>query len=144
VLFRSIARFGHTGDAAASWPNHVVRDAKHLDWRYADSPKGYDLFEADGGYAVLGHKLHRGQPIALVADLVAADPRPLLRACIAATRRGSRAVFALPAADERVAYASLGFVPTPLRLRFMGKPLAGVLAPDTHAWRFTLGDTDFF
>jgi hypothetical protein len=144
VQAERLERFRNEGDAAPSWPNHVIRDARHLDWRYADSPKGYDLFEADGGYAVLGHKLHRGQPIALVADLVAADVRPLLRACIAATRRGSRALFALPATHERVAYASLGFVPTSLRLRFMGKPLAGALAPDKRAWRFTLGDTDFF
>jgi GNAT superfamily N-acetyltransferase len=139
-----VERFTHDGDAASSWPNHVVRDARHLNWRYAESPKGYELFESDAGYAVLGHKLHRGQPIALVADLVASDARPLLRACLAATRAGARALFALPAAHERRAYASLGFTPTPLALRFMGKPLAGTLAPTPHSWRFTLGDTDFF
>jgi predicted N-acetyltransferase YhbS len=139
-----VDRFTHEGDAASSWPNHVVRDARHLNWRYAESPKGYQLFASDRGYAVLGHKLQRGQPIALVADLVADDPRPLLRACLAATRGGARALFALPAAHERRAYASLGFVPTPLALRFMGKPLAGSLAPHPRAWRFTLGDTDFF
>lgn len=139
-----VARFSHEGDAAPGWPNHVVRDARHLNWRYAESPKGYELFQADSGYAVLGHKLHRGRPIALVADLVASDPRALLRTCLAATRGGARALFALPAAHERRAYASVGFTPTPLALRFMGKPLAGTLAPDPEDWRFTLGDTDFF
>jgi GNAT superfamily N-acetyltransferase len=139
-----IERFTHEGDAAAAWPNHVVRDASYLNWRYVESPKGYECFSAGGGYAVLGHKRHRGRPIALVADLVAEDPRRLLRACLAATRGGSRAVFALPAPEHRAIYARLGFVPTPLSLNFMGKPLAGELNTDPHAWRFTLGDTDFF
>lgn len=138
------ASFEHSGDAAAAWPNHVVRDAQYLNWRFCESPKGYEVFRSDGGYAVLGHKLHRGRPIALVADLVADDPRPFLRACVAAARSGARALFALPAPHERRAYASLGFVPTPLSLRFMGRPLAGRLNPDPRAWRFTLGDTDFF
>jgi GNAT superfamily N-acetyltransferase len=139
-----IAVFEHEGDAAAAWPNHVLRDVRYLNWRFCESPKGYEVFRSDDGYAVLGHKLHRGQPIALVADLVADDPRPLLRACVSAARSGSRALFALPAREERQAYASLGFVPTPLSLDFMGKPLAGALNPDVRAWRFTLGDTDFF
>ena len=139
-----VGSFEHDGDAAAAWPNHVVRDARYLNWRFCESPKGYEVFRADGGYAVLGHKLHRGQPIALVADMVADDVRPLLRVCLAATRSGARALFALPASHERPAYASLGFVPTPLSLHFMGKPLAGSLNRDVRAWRFTLGDTDFF
>jgi GNAT superfamily N-acetyltransferase len=139
-----VAAFDDAADAAAAWPNHVLRDARYLNWRYVDSPKGYEVFRNADGYAVLGHKAHRGQPIALVADLVADDVRPLVRACLAATRRGARALFALPAPRERAAYASLGFVPTPLSLRFMGKPLAGELNRDVHAWRFTLGDTDFF
>ena len=61
-----------------------------------------------------------------------------------AARRGSRALFALPAADQRTTYLSLGFVPTHLSLHFMGKPLAGELNLDPASWRFTLGDTDFF
>jgi GNAT superfamily N-acetyltransferase len=139
-----VQSFDHEGDAAAAWPNHVVRDARYLNWRFFESPLGYEVFRSDGGYAVLGHKVHRGLPIALVADLVAKDVRPLLTACLAAARSGSRALFALPAQHERRAYASLGFVPTPLSLHFMGKPLAGALNPDVRAWRFTLGDTDFF
>ena len=139
-----IERFTHDGDAAASWPNHIVRDAAYLNWRYVESPKGYECFRSGDGYAVLGHKRHRGQPIALVADLVGEDPRPLLRMCLAGACRGSRALFALPAPEHRAAYARLGFVPTPLSLDFMGKPLAGRLNTSVRAWRFTLGDTDFF
>jgi hypothetical protein len=92
---------------------------------------------------VLGHKRHHGQPIALVADLVG-PVRPLLQACIAAVKPGTRALFALPGPDERAAYLSLGFVPTPMSLHFMGKALGGGLDTDPAAWRFTLGDTDFF
>ena len=92
---------------------------------------------------MLGHKRHKGRPIALVADLVG-PVRPLLRACVASVKRGTRALFALPAPGERAAYASCGFVPTPMTLDFMGKALAGELEADPRAWRFTLGDTDFF
>ncbi len=139
-----VQRFDDDSDAAAAWPNHILRDARYLNWRYVDSPKGYECFRMAEGYAVLGHKRHRGHPIAIVADLVARDPRPLLQACIAAARRGSRALFALPGAGEAASYARLGFVPTTVSLNFMGKDLAGSLNRDPAAWRFTLGDTDFF
>lgn len=138
-----LERFDHEGDAAVGWPNHVVRDAAYLNWRYLDSPRDYRAFSSVGGYAVLGHKRHRGQPIALVADLVG-EPKPLLRSCLAATRPGTRALFALPAPEHRAAYASFGFAPSPLSLHFIGKALAGRLDPDPRTWRFTLGDTDFF
>ena len=138
-----VERFAHADDAASSWPNHIVRDGSYLNWRYLDSPRGYRAFAHGDGYAVLGHKRHRGMPIALVADLVG-EPRPLLQACLGAARRGTRAVFAVPAPEHRRAYAALGFVPSPLSLNFMGKPLAGSLASGPRAWRFTLGDTDFF
>jgi GNAT acetyltransferase-like protein len=138
-----IERFEFEGDAAVDWPNHVVRDAEYLNWRYLDSPRDYVAYRADEGYAVLGHKRHKGQPIALVADLVG-PPRPLLRACLAGVKPGTRALIALPGPGEHAAYLSRGFVPTPMSLHFMGKPLAGELDTDSDAWRFTLGDTDFF
>lgn len=138
-----VDRFDFAGDAAASWPNHVVRDADFLNWRYLDSPRDYVAYRAGGGYAVLGHKRHRGQPIALVADLVG-SVRPLLRTCLAGVKPGTRALIALPGPREHGAYLSCGFVPTPMSLDFMGKPLAGELDTDPAAWRFTLGDTDFF
>jgi GNAT superfamily N-acetyltransferase len=138
-----VERFAFEGDAATHWPNHIVRDAEYLNWRYLDSPRDYVAYRARGGYAVLGHKRHRGRPIALVADLVG-PVRPLLRACLAGVKPGTRALIALPAHGEAAAYVSCGFVPTPMSLHFMGKPLAGELDPDLRAWRFTLGDTDFF
>ena len=57
---------------------------------------------------------------------------------------GARVVFAVPARGQEAAYLSCGFVPTPRTLHFMGKALAGHLETDPQAWRFTLGDTDFF
>jgi GNAT superfamily N-acetyltransferase len=138
-----VTQFEFAGDAAAAWPNHIVRDAGYLNWRYLRSPRDYAAFEASGGYAVLSHKRHHGQPIALVADLVG-PVRPLLKACVAAVKPGTRALIALPGPGEHAAYLSLGFVPTPMSLHFMGKPLAGELDTDRAAWRFTLGDTDFF
>jgi GNAT superfamily N-acetyltransferase len=141
---KRVERFEHDGDAARAWPNHVARDAAHLNWRYVAAPKGYVVFDDGDGYAVLGHKLHRGVPVAVVADLVARDPRPLLRACLTATRPRVRALFAVPSPRHRRLYASLGFTPTPLSLHLVGKRLAGRLDPDPRMWRFTLGDTDFF
>ncbi len=138
-----IHEFDDSIDAAARWPNHIVRDAAYLNWRYLDSPRDYVAYRAAGGYAVLGHKRHRGRPVALVADL-AGTVRPLLRACIAGVKPGTRLLFAVPGRGEAAAYLSCGFVPTPRTLHFMGKALAGTLDPDPRAWRFTLGDTDFF
>jgi GNAT superfamily N-acetyltransferase len=138
-----VSRFAAEGDAAALWPNHLVRNAEYLNWRYLDSPRDYAAHRVEGGYAVLGHKRHRGSAIALVADLVG-PVRQLLRACIAGVQPGTRALFAVPAPGETAAYISCGFVPTTRSLHLMGKPLAGQLDPDPHAWRFTLGDTDFF
>jgi hypothetical protein len=53
-------------------------------------------------------------------------------------------LLAIPAPEHRAAYASLGFFPSRTTLHFMGKALAGELETDRRAWRFTLGDTDFF
>jgi GNAT superfamily N-acetyltransferase len=138
-----VERFRHPGDAAKEWPNHVVRDAAHLNWRYTESPRDYETFGAAGSYAVLGHKQHRQSALAYIADLVG-DPRLVLRACLKAVDPGVRAVVAIPAPEHRVAYAAAGFVPTRTRLHLLGKALAGELHADPRAWRFTLGDTDFF
>jgi hypothetical protein len=142
--YARLPRFRHAGDAAKSWPNHVVRDAEYMNWRYITSPRDYVAVAAGGSYAVLGHKEHRGTALAYVADLVGPKPKPLLRACLAEVRPGSRALLAIPAPEHRAAYASLGFFPTRTTLNFMGKALAGELETDRRAWRFTLGDTDFF
>ena len=138
-----VERFDSAGDAASAWPNHVVRDADYLNWRYLDAPRDYDAYRAAGGHVVVGHKRHRGRRVALVADLVG-PVRRLLRAGVAGVRPGTRVLFAVPGRGEAAAYLSCGFVPTPRTLHFMGKALAGQLDPDARAWRLTLGDTDFF
>jgi GNAT superfamily N-acetyltransferase len=138
-----VERFRHAGDAGKSWPNHIKRDAEYLNWRYIAAPRRYTVFGAAGGYAVLGHKEHRGTALAYVADLVG-HPRLLLRACLGAVEPGARALLAIPAPEHRPTYASMGFFPTRTTLHFMGKALAGELVPRRQAWRFTLGDTDFF
>jgi hypothetical protein len=120
-----------------------VRDAGYLNWRYLDSPRDYVAYRAGGGYAVLGHKRQRGHAIALVADLVG-PVRPLLRACLSGVKPGTRTLVAVPGPGQRKGYLAAGFTPTPITLHFMGKPLAGRLDTDLGAWRFTLGDTDFF
>ncbi len=129
------------GDAAAGWRNHVVRDATYLGWRYADSPRGYRTIATGDGHVVVGTAPDRSVPTAILADL-AGRPRPLLRQAIQAAE--GRVLVALPPPEHRSAYASLGFVPIPRSLHFMGKALAGKLDSDPRAWRFTLGDTDFF
>jgi GNAT superfamily N-acetyltransferase len=138
-----VREFEHDGDAASAWPNHVLRDAEYLNWRYLDSPREYAAYRAEGGYAVVGHKRHRGRAVALVADLVG-PTRKLLRGCIAAVRPGTRVLFGVPGPGEAAAYVSCGLVPTPRTLNFMGKSLAGPLDTDPSSWRMTLGDTDFF
>jgi len=128
------------GDAAATWPNHVVRSAGYLRWRYLDSPRGYEAVAGDDAYAIVWPaKQHRGRTISVVADLTSTS-------MLAAARRRARArwLFALPAPEQRRAYLAAGFLPTPQKLHFMGKALAGRLNSDPSAWRFTLGDTDFF
>lgn len=141
--YARIERFRHAGDAGQAWPNHIIRDAAYMNWRYVHSPRDYVAVAMGGSYAVVGHKVHRGTSLAYVADLVG-PAKPLLRACLAEVKPGSRALVAIPATEHRAAYASLGFFPTRTTLHFMGKALAGELDTDPRAWRFTLGDTDFF
>jgi len=129
------------GDAAGAWPNHVIRDAEYLRWRYLDSPRGYEAVVDDAGYAVTWPaKRHKGRTIAVLADHVGSQS--LLRE--ARRRSRARLLFALPAREQRRAYLAAGFLPTPQTLNLMGKALAGRLNTDPRAWRVTLGDTDFF
>jgi hypothetical protein len=45
---------------------------------------------------------------------------------------------------HRAAFASLGFVPTPMTIRLIGHALEGPLPTGRGSWSFSLGDTDFF
>ena len=130
-------------DAAAAWPNHVVRDARHLAWRYLESPRGYVAVRSGDGYAVVWPaKPHRGRTIDVLADLAGSDVHGLLLAAARVSR--ARALFGLPARGQHRAFLRAGFVPTNRTLHLLGKALAGPLDIDLAAWRFTLGDTDFF
>jgi GNAT superfamily N-acetyltransferase len=158
-----VERFGEEAEelyraVRASWPNHLVRGAAHLNWRYLDSPRGYRAFAARGpggrldGYAVLGHKRYAGRDVGVLSDLVVrpgavGSGRRLVRAAARAVERGRVLVAWLPAdRTARAALASSGFVPTPRAIRFIGKPLRdGVALPEGRgAWHFSLGDMDVF
>ena len=125
--------------------SHFVRSEAYLNWRYAESPRGYELVASRNGYAVVGRKRLRGVRTAFVADLVAPSAREalwLLRRC-ARVARGARVLLALPSL-HRAAYVAFGFVPTPMTIRLIGHALEGTLPVGPGAWRFSLGDTDFF
>jgi len=133
--------FDNPRDAAEGWPNHVVRDAQHLNWRFVESPRGYRTVRSGEGYAIVGRTQYRGIETAVLADLVG-NSRALLRCAISAA--AGRLMIALPAREQRAVFLSLGFAPAPYTLRLLGKPLTGKLNAAPSAWRFTLGDTDFF
>jgi GNAT superfamily N-acetyltransferase len=147
----SLQHFGPEHEAAyrsigSRLRNHFVRDTAYLNWRYADSPRGYTLLASPNGYAVVGRKRFKGVECAYVADLVAPsfrETRSLLRRCVRAAR-GARLLLALLPAIHAGAYRSAGFLPTPETIRLIGHALEGELPTGPGAWHFTLGDTDYF
>ena len=149
---RRLERFEerHEAVAAAAAPrmrNHVLRDSPYLNWRYADSPRGYRMLDADlGGFAVVGFTRRRGLRLGLLMELVGEEEevRVLLSGALAAAR-GSAALLAVPSPLlSRSRLLRRGFVPTPYRLDFMGKGLSEPLDDRSKAWTVSLGDTDFF
>ena len=125
--------------------SHFVRSAEYLNWRYIDSPREYAVVASRNGYAVVGRKRLRGVGAAFVADLVAPSLREahwLLRRS-ARVARGARVLLAVPHLHG-AAYAAFGFVPTPMTIRLIGHALEGRMPIGPGAWRFSLGDTDFF
>jgi GNAT superfamily N-acetyltransferase len=125
--------------------SHFVRSAEYLNWRYVDSPREYAVVASRNGYAVVGRKRLRGVAAGFVADLVAPSVREahwLLRRS-ARVARGTRVLLAVPHLHT-AAYAAFGFVPTPMTIRLIGHALEGPMPIGPGAWRFSLGDTDFF
>lgn len=146
----SLDRFGRAQEEAwrrvqPAWGNCLVRDAAYLNWRYVDTPEDYRVLASPNGYAVVGHAVQKGFSSAVVLDLVG-PPREqigLLRGCVREARGGADVAVGVPAPGQRAAFAALGFVPTPMTIRVIGKPLApGAVLPDR--WHFSPGDTDFF
>ena len=71
---------------------------------------------------------------------------PTRRSCAArgARSRGRGCCSRCRRPSSARAFLAAGFLPTPQTLHLMGKALAGQLEHRPAAWRFTLGDTDFF
>jgi len=146
----TLARFGPVQEEAwrhelGRWGNCLVRDPAYLNWRYVDTPKDYRRFSSVNGYAVVGHSIHKGVSAAVICDLVgpAREARSLLRHCLREARGGADIAIGVPAPGQRTAFLSLGFVPTPITIRVIGKPLR----PDARLperWHFAPGDTDIF
>ena len=149
---RRLERFEerHETAAAAAAPrmrNHALRDRRYLNWRYADSPRGYRMLDADlGGFAVVGFTRRRGLKLGLLMELVGGDEEvSLLLSGALAAARGSAALLADPSPVlRRSLLLRRGFVPTRYRLDFMGKGLSEPLDDRSEAWTVSLGDTDFF
>ena len=125
--------------------HHIVRDAAYLDWRYTQSPREYLRVDGERGWAVVTHAVWHGYSSAVVCDAVGVGLPKLLRRGIADVD-ADLAVAMVNPGEER-AYVAAGFFPTQRTIRFIGKRLgddAPELPKRRDAWRFSLGDLDFF
>jgi GNAT superfamily N-acetyltransferase len=130
-------------DSVAYDTHHIVRDARYLNWRYADSPRPYLRIDDGNGWAVVTHSVWHGYSSAVVCEAVG-GPR-LLRKCAHAVDADIAVAMVNPG-EERT-YLAAGFLPTPRTIRFIGKRLmddALELPKRRDAWYLTLGDLDFF
>jgi hypothetical protein len=149
---RRLERFEerHQTATAAADPrlrNHLLRDARYLNWRYVEAPRMYRMLESDrGGFAVVGLTRRKGLRIALLMELVGEDEDlGMLLAGALAAARGSVALLAVPSPVlTRSRLLRHGFVPTTYRLDLIGKGLAEPLDSRSEAWTVSFGDTDFF
>lgn len=116
--------------------HHIVRDDRYLGWRYARSPRGY----AQSGDAVVTHATWHGLSSAVVCEHGSGLGRALRQV-------DAQIAVAMVNPGEEARFLAHGFVPTPRRIRFIGKRIRGDAPPlphDRRAWRLTLGDLDFF
>jgi hypothetical protein len=123
--------------------HHLVRDARYLNWRYADSPRPYLRVEHGRDWAVVTHAIWHGYSSAVVCEAVGGPT--VLRQCVRAVD-ADLAVAMVNPGEERT-YLAAGFMPTPRTIRFIGKRLsddAPRLPKERRAWHLTLGDLDFF
>jgi GNAT superfamily N-acetyltransferase len=142
---QSPANLAVAGDAAAGWPNHIVRDERYLHWRFEGSPRPYVAIRSAKGHAVVWPaKPFGSRTIAVLSDLVAprSETAALLRRAAGVSE--SSAIFGLPAPEQRRAFAAAGFMPTHRKVNLIGRGLNGPLDLDPQAWRFTLGDADYY
>jgi hypothetical protein len=125
--------------------HHFVRDREYLDWRYAESPRSYARVEGAEAWAVVTYADWHGWSSAIVCDAVGRVGARLLRGCVGAVDADIAVAMVNP--GEERAYLAAGFVPTPRTIRFIGKRIrddAPPLPKERRAWRFSLGDLDFF
>ncbi|HZC30729.1 MAG TPA: hypothetical protein VE261_04365 [Gaiellaceae bacterium] len=118
--------------------HHIVRDPQYLNWRYAESPRAY----AQVDEVIVTHAVWHGFSSAVICESGSASS---LRNAIAAVD-SDIAVAMVNRGEERI-YLAAGFVPSPRKIRFIGKRLredAALLPKRRDAWRFSLGDLDFF
>jgi GNAT superfamily N-acetyltransferase len=125
--------------------HHIARSADYLNWRYADSPRAYHRVDGAAGWAVVTHSVWHGFSAAVICDAAGRGVPSLLRRCVRAVDADIAVAMVNP--GEEPAYLAAGFVPSPRTIRFIGKRLtdtAPVLPHGRRAWRFSLGDLDFF
>jgi GNAT superfamily N-acetyltransferase len=125
--------------------HHIRREPKYLTWRYADSPRRYHRVERDDGWAVVGFAHWHGFSVAVICEAVGMGLAQLVRACVEAVDSDLALAMVNPG-DER-AYLAAGFLPTPRSIPFVAKRLreeAPPLPRERSAWRFSLGDMDWF
>jgi hypothetical protein len=116
--------------------HHIVRTPAYLDWRYRDSPRAY----ARAGDAVVTHAIWHGWSSAVVCE-----HGPGVREALCLVDADLAVAMVNPGEERR--FLRLGFVPTPRSIRFIGKRIrddAPPLPKERRAWRFSLGDLDFF
>jgi hypothetical protein len=116
--------------------HHILRTSAYLDWRYRDSPRAY----ARAGGAVITHATWHGWSSAVVCE-----HGPGVREALRLVDADLAVAMVNPGEERR--FLRLGFVPTPRSIRFIGKRIrddAPPLPKQRRAWRFSLGDLDFF
>ena len=125
--------------------HHIRRSAEYLTWRFSDSPRGYHRVEAAGGWAVVSATTWHGFAVTVVCEAVGSRLAPLLRRALRAAESDLALALVNPGVER--AYLAAGFLPTPRSIPFVAKRLrddAPPLPPGRRAWRFTLGDMDWF
>lgn len=125
--------------------HHIRRTAPYLNWRFADSPREYLRIEGEDGWAVVTNAVWHGFSAAVVCDAVGRGVSSLLRRAVRSVDADVAVAMVNP--GEERAYLAAGFVPTPRSIRFIGKVIgedAPPLPRGRRAFRFTLGDLDFF
>jgi GNAT superfamily N-acetyltransferase len=123
--------------------HHLVRDPEYLNWRYADSPRGYVRVDDGDGWAIVTHSVWHGFSSAVICEAVGGAG--VLRRAVRAADADLAVAMVNPGEERR--YLAAGFVPTPRTIRFIGKrliPEAPELPKRRSDWSFTLGDLDFF